>query len=99
MVNTQPAPVLNAPLLEALYNEMAQPLTVLHTLVELWERGLAEPEDLALMKQQVGRIDSTLREIRAFSDETRISAGGTEQARIVLPELIRALHSAHNHAA
>ncbi len=59
---------LNAPVIEAACNEFAQPLTVMTSLLELWEQGLSEPEDLALMKQQVIRMGLALKELRGLSE-------------------------------
>lgn len=58
-------------ILNEICNEMAQPLTTMTSLVELWERGLAESGDLELMKQELSRVNQALRELRLFSNAVK----------------------------
>lgn len=54
--------------IDILCSELAQPLAVITTLVELWQLGLNEPGDAEMIKQQVDTLVSTMRELRAYSD-------------------------------
>lgn len=51
---------------DVIYNEITQPLTTMTSLIELWERGLVEPDDLEMMKQELTRINAALKELKAL---------------------------------
>ena len=53
--------------LNAICNEMAQPLTTMNSLIELWKQGLAEPNDLTIMRQELTRINAVLKALKALN--------------------------------
>jgi len=85
MSNNQPEHFTNMPVLENICNEIAQPLTVLTSLMELWERGLNEPDDLVAMKEQVLRLGATLQFLRSFSRNTSSELFEKPEAALPVP--------------
>jgi hypothetical protein len=88
--------------LNAICNEMAQPLTTMTSLIELWERGLAEPDDLEMMKQELNRINTALKELRAFSNGVKAGPAPTisfnlDSLEAALPVLNHTSNSSYNH--
>lgn len=61
-------------LIDVLCHELSQPLAVIMTLVELWQLGMAEPDDAATIQQQIDRLVLTMRELRAYSDAARFDS-------------------------
>lgn len=58
--------------IDQLCNELAQPVTTLTLGIHLIEEGNAQPEDLALLRDEVERLASMVQDLRALAGQDKL---------------------------